>query len=42
MKMAQKDFNDILGTIPTYTEGPSDFKKIVIALISVEGELDGC
>ena len=37
MKMAQKFFYDILGPITTYTEGPSDFKKIVIALLSSGG-----
>ena len=33
--MAQKNFYDLLRPIPTYTEGPQIFKKIVIALLVV-------
>ena len=33
IKNGSKNFYDLLGPIPTYTEGPLDFKKIVIALV---------
>ena len=32
-KNGPKFFYDLLRPIPTYTEGPHDFKKIVIALL---------
>ena len=32
-KNGSKNFYDLLRPIPTYTEGPQFFKKIVIALI---------
>ena len=32
-KNGSKNFHDLLRPIPTHTEGPSDFEKIVIALM---------
>ena len=34
-KNGSKFFYDLLGPIPTFTEGPSDLKKKVIALIDI-------
>ena len=33
--MAKKFFYDLLRSIPTYTEGPSDFKKILSGMIAL-------